>query len=96
MVQRGDGLSLALKAHAAFRVSSHARRQHFDCKGSIEPRVARTIDLTHATRAQQTENVERPQPATDQRRRLFDQRLRRYFQSGLLQKIERVFLASQQ
>ena len=52
MVQRGNGLDLALEAELARGVGGKMRGENFDGNGAVEPRVASAVDFTHTTRAQ--------------------------------------------
>src|SRR5262245_22722025 len=56
MVQRGECAGLALKASQAFGVMCERLRQDLDRDVAIKLRVARTINLTHAARADQGAN----------------------------------------
>ncbi len=54
---------LALEPLTAARVARQIGRQHFDGDRAIETRVAGAIDLAHAARAEQAEDLERAEPA---------------------------------
>jgi len=48
MIQRGNGLGLALHALFQFRRRRKMGSKNFDRHGAIQPRIARPIDLAHA------------------------------------------------
>lgn len=49
MIERGRSLRLLLKAPHAIRIAGETGRQNLDRYVTVETRVARTIDLTHAS-----------------------------------------------
>ena len=51
MVERGDGARLALEAGARIGIASDLGRQDLDRDRAIEARVAGSVDLAHAARA---------------------------------------------
>src|SRR5215470_6728835 len=53
VVERRDRASLALEALAQIPIVRHASRKDFDGDDAIETRVARAIDLAHATGAKE-------------------------------------------
>ena len=48
MLERGKRLRLALKPGETFGIRCEGVRQKFQCDIALEPRVARTVDLSHA------------------------------------------------
>jgi hypothetical protein len=50
MIQRGNGMGLAVKAFAELWVTRELRRQDLDRDRAIEAGVAGSVDLAHATR----------------------------------------------
>ena len=65
MVERGGRLRFLLEPPAGDRVS-HLRRQELDGDDTVEPRIARAIDLAHPTASEHGENVVRSQGRADQ------------------------------
>ena len=57
MVQAGDGAGFALEALAEIWAVGEMRREDFDGDDSVEARVARAIDLSHAAGAQGGDNL---------------------------------------
>ena len=55
----GDRLGLALEALAGFGRGREVRRQNFDRDGSLQPRVARPVDLAHPARAERRQDLVR-------------------------------------
>ena len=51
MVECGDGLRFALEPFAALRVIGGHGRQQLECHDPVQSRIARSVNLTHATRA---------------------------------------------
>ena len=56
MIERRDRARLALEALAQLRIRRERRRQDLDRHRAIEPRIARPIDLAHATRADERDD----------------------------------------
>ena len=52
MAQRREDFRLALKARGALGIARHRLRQHLDRDVALQPRVARAIDLAHASGAE--------------------------------------------
>src|SRR5947199_2899958 len=59
MAEPGDGARLALEACFSIRILGQMRREHLDRDRALEPRVARLVHLTHASGAQQTDDLKR-------------------------------------
>jgi hypothetical protein len=57
-----DRARFPVEALAELWVAREARRQNLDRDGSIEPRVARFVDLTHAARADKGDDFVRTEP----------------------------------
>ena len=64
MVERGEQLRLAPEARHALRIVDEARWQCFQRDITIQPRVARAIDLAHPSDAEQRTNLVGPQPGS--------------------------------
>src|SRR5262245_30680300 len=64
MVEAGDGLRLDLKAGAGLGGGSERGRDELERYVTTEPRVARAIDLSHAARAEPTDDLVRAKPRT--------------------------------
>ena len=56
MIQGRDGPRLAFEALSRFKVFGMVSRQDFYCNATIQARIARSIDLAHAARAEQRFN----------------------------------------
>jgi hypothetical protein len=63
VVERGDHARLALESRARVGVAGNVRRQQLDGDAAIEPRVARPVDVAHATRADRCDDLVRPKPS---------------------------------
>ena len=57
VIQPGDRLGFALKTGSSFRQVGKIIEQHLDGNGSLETRIARFIDLTHAAAADARKNL---------------------------------------
>ena len=57
MIQRRGGMGLALESLAAFETGRHMSRQAFERDDAIQPRVSRSVDLAHATDADEREDL---------------------------------------
>src|SRR5688572_12456794 len=64
MLQRRDGVRLALKTLARLQRLDQLRRQHFDRDVATKPRVARAVDLAHAAGTDGSENLVRAEAIT--------------------------------
>ena len=62
MIQARDAASLTFEPRPGVRVTCQLRREDFDGDRAIEPCVARTIHLTHASGAEQFNDLEGAQP----------------------------------
>ena len=56
MIQRGEDLRFALEPRHSFTVQRERVGQDLDGDVAIEPRVARLVDLAHATRAERRQD----------------------------------------
>ena len=65
MIQRGEGLRLTLELHRPIGIGHEGLEHHLECYVSIEPRVARAIDLAHSALAQRVEDVKRTDGAAN-------------------------------
>ena len=59
MVERGDGLGLALEPREPVRILRYVRRQDLDRHVAPKARVLRAIDLAHAACSKAVENLVR-------------------------------------
>src|SRR4029450_12098388 len=59
MVQRGNGLRLAVEPLLHLRVFGELRGQHLDCDGPVQPRVGSLVDFSHAARTRRREDFVR-------------------------------------
>jgi len=59
IVQRGNGARFVLEAAPRFRISGERTGEDLDGDGSIEPRVARTVDFAHAPGAERGDDLVR-------------------------------------
>ena len=59
VVQRGQGLGLALKPRDPLRVGGERLGQDLDRDGAIQLRVPRAVDLTHAAGAERRQDLVR-------------------------------------
>jgi hypothetical protein len=57
MIQRRDGLGFAVQPCVAIGIGGIRFRQHFDRDLPVQPRVDGAVDLAHAARAKQAENL---------------------------------------
>src|SRR6185369_6560858 len=57
MVQRGDGLGLALEARAQVGAMRELRRKDFDRYAAVEARVTCAIDLAHSARPERRNDL---------------------------------------
>ena len=64
MVERGEELRLAPEPADAFGIVDKAWRQRFQRDITIQPGVARAIDLAHPSDAEQRTNLVGPQPGS--------------------------------
>ena len=62
VVERRDGLGLALEARQAVGMGGHVLGQHLDRDLAAEPRVARAIDLAHPARAERRDDLVGAEP----------------------------------
>jgi hypothetical protein len=61
MIQRGNGMGLAVKAFAELRVAGHVRRQDFDRDRAIETGIPRFVDFAHPAGAERRDDFIRTQ-----------------------------------
>jgi len=61
VIERGEYLRLAFEAREPIGILRKRVRQNFDRHIAPEPRVARAIDLAHAARADEGDDVVRPE-----------------------------------
>jgi hypothetical protein len=61
--QPRDGARFLLEPPPAIRIRPREVGEHFDRDNPIEPGIARTIDLSHTTRAEQSFNAIRSDPS---------------------------------
>ena len=64
MTECGNGPCFACEALAEIRICSDVSRKHFDSDSTIEPRVARLVDLAHSARTERRHNFVRPETPT--------------------------------
>ena len=57
VVQRSDGARFSLEAVACLQIVRELLRQHFDRDRPVEPCIARLVDLTHSTGANQRRDL---------------------------------------
>ena len=62
MIERGEQARFAFEARAPVRIASEHRRQQLDGDIAPEPRIARTVHLTHAAGAKRPGDLEHAQP----------------------------------
>ena len=65
MGERGDGTGLALEARERIRRLGNGRGQHLDRNLTVQARVARTEDLSHAAGAQRRDDLVRAETLPD-------------------------------
>src|SRR3970040_555540 len=61
MAERGERPGFALEPLLQGRISGDVRREDFDGDRTVEPRVARAIDFAHPARAEERDNLIRPE-----------------------------------
>ena len=64
MIQRGEDFGFALEARDAVGVGEEGFGQNFNGDAAPELHVARAVHLAHAARAEQAENLVRPEAAS--------------------------------
>ena len=57
LVRRSDGARFSLEAVACLQIVRELLRQHFDRYRPVEPCIARLVDLTHSTGANQRRDL---------------------------------------
>src|SRR5687767_9669927 len=65
MVERGERLGFLLEALNAIRILRELAGEGLDGDRALEPRIARTIHLTHAATADQRADLVRPKHRSD-------------------------------
>ena len=90
VVERGDGPGFPSEARQTVGVSREGIGKNLQRNIAIQFRVAGAVDLTHATSAEQGQNLVGAELPSDQRRgRVFSHHLRRYFEGGCREKARR-------
>ena len=64
MLEGGEGLRLALEPRETVRVGRNGLRENLERDIALEPRVVRSIDLSHAARSQGGDDLVRPNADT--------------------------------
>ena len=63
MLERGERLRLAFKPRKTFGIPGNRVRQKLQGHIALEPRIARTVDLSHAPGSESGNDFVRPDPA---------------------------------